>query len=125
MERCTVSRRSRFVKTFARAGMIAVAALALQVTAEGKLSPAALQNVTRSPVYWNWDPSNAVGSSQLVRTNAGLGCTYHTSSLPAGQVVTVWIVVFNNPGACATSPCSPADIGNPLVGATFSTAAVT
>ena len=34
-----------------------------------------------------------------------------TSGLPAGQVVTVWVVVFNNPAACATHPCTFADMG--------------
>jgi len=56
----------------------------------------------------------------LVRTEAGVSFTYQTSSLPAGQVVTVWIVVFNNPENCATRPCqAPADVDNPAVHADF------
>lgn len=29
--------------------------------------------------------------------------------------LTLWLVIFNNPGACATEPCSEADLGNPNV----------
>jgi hypothetical protein len=77
-------------------------------------------NLTTSPVYWNWDPTTVAGSSTLVRTEAGVSFTYQTSSLPAGHVVTVWIVVFNNPENCATRPCqAPADVDNPAVHADF------
>jgi hypothetical protein len=77
-------------------------------------------NVTINPVYWNWDPITIAGSSTLVRTETGVSFTYQTSSLPAGQVVTVWIVVFNNPENCATRPCqAPADVDNPAVQADF------
>jgi hypothetical protein len=120
MENRIVSRPSRFLKTLGLLGLTAGAALTPQVTAEGRLSPSQSPNATTSPVYWNWDAATAVGTSTLVRTNAGLSFTYHTSLLPAGQVVTVWIVVFNNPENCATHPCTaPADVDNPDVHADF------
>jgi hypothetical protein len=67
-------------------------------------------------VYWL---SDIVGSSQLVRTPAGVSFTYHTSGLVPGQAVTLWVVVFNNPGACATSPCTFADMSNPAAQGDF------
>jgi hypothetical protein len=116
MENRMLCRPNRLLKTLGMLGLTASAFLALQVTAKGQGSS---PNST-SPVYWNWDPTTPAGSSKLVRTNAGLSFTYHTSSLPAGQVVTVWIVVFNNPEHCSTRPCSaPADVFNPDVHADF------
>jgi hypothetical protein len=104
-------------------GLLALAAciaLAAQVTAEGKVSSLVQSAITTSPVHWLWDPTGTVGSSKLVRTPAGLSFTYHTSPLPAGHVVTVWVVVFNNPEHCASRPCAmPADVMNPDVQADF------
>lgn len=34
-----------------------------------------------------------------------------TNELKKGGVYTVWWVIFNNPGECATVPCSGADLG--------------
>jgi hypothetical protein len=81
---------------------------------------------TRStePVVWTWDPTTPVGTSTLVRTDGGISATFHSSGLPAGHAVTMWFVVFNEPGACFTTPCGLADLlfnedaeGDFLVGA--------
>lgn len=62
-------------------------------------------------------PPSEVGISTLVRTDAGISATVETTALAPGNVVTLWWVVFNNPGACenplATSPCGPPDVANP------------
>ena len=81
-----------------------------QVEAQGQVSG----RVTTSPVYWG---DTVVGSSTLVRTTNGISFTYHTSSLEraAGHVVTLWIVVFNNPEFCSTRPCADDDLFNPDV----------
>lgn len=75
------------------------------------------------PVIRTWDPTTPVGTSTLVRTDAGISATFRSSGLPAGQAVTLWFVVFNNPSACA-STCGLADLlfnaeaeGDFLVGA--------
>jgi hypothetical protein len=75
-------------------------------------------------VVWTFDATNVVGTSSLVRTNSGVTATYHSGNLPAGQAVTMWFVVFNNPSACAAFPCGLADLllnpaaeGDFLVGA--------
>lgn len=49
------------------------------------------------------------GRSKLKRTGSGISASLQTSALTPGDVVTVWIVVFNNPQACATSPCTADD----------------
>jgi len=62
-------------------------------------------------------PPSEVGSSTLVRTDAGISATVETTALVPGDVVTLWSIVFNNPAACehpfATSPCGPPDVANP------------
>ena len=58
----------------------------------------------------------ATGTS-LSRNNGGVFFTTHVQGLTPGVVVTAWLVAFNNPQYCATSPCSVADIPNPDVDA--------
>jgi hypothetical protein len=106
------SQRFKIAGLFA---LTAAAALALQVPAEARLSSS--ERITTSPVYWG---DAVVGTSTLVRTPNGISFTYHTSGLPAGYAVTLWIVVFNNPGACFSNPCTDADIfSNPAAQADF------
>lgn len=67
--------------------------------------------ITVSPVGWTWgDPTD--GTTRLVRRDSGMSASYHAVDLPPGQVVTMWFIVFNNPLACATSPCGAPDIFN-------------
>jgi hypothetical protein len=63
------------------------------------------------PVVQTWDGTQ-VGSSTLVRTDAGLSASFKSSGLPAGQAVTLWFVIFNNPSACG-GPCGLADLLDP------------
>jgi hypothetical protein len=63
-------------------------------------------------------PPTVVGTSTLVRTDHGVSATVETSVLTPGDVVTLWWVVFNNPGECENplppvSPCGPPDVLNP------------
>jgi hypothetical protein len=74
---------------------------------------------TTSPVYTTWDSVTVVGRSALVRNEKGVAATFETSNLPPGRAVTLWFGVFNNPAACATRPCTPADAGNPDVQGDF------
>lgn len=108
----------RFLTLLAALAVIATGGLQ-DVSARSAGTAFAL-SATTSPVYWNWDPLTVAGSSKLVRTDTGVSFTYHTSSLPRGHVVTVWLVVFNNPENCATRPCTgPADVFNPDVQGDF------
>lgn len=117
MKSCTVIPAYRTLGVFALAAGFALLPAA---TAKARGSSSGASVITTSPVHWLWDPGSVVGSSKLVRTDAGLSYTYQTSPLPAGHVVTVWVVVFNNPEHCATRPCTmQADVPNPDVQADF------
>jgi hypothetical protein len=74
---------------------------------------------TTSPVYSTWDFATVLGRSALVRNENGISATFQTSDLPPGQAITLWFGVFNNPAACATHPCTPADAENPNVQGDF------
>lgn len=65
---------------------------------------------TTSTAFWTWDSSTPVGSSTLVRTDAGISASYHAEGLPPGQAVTMWFIVLNNPSACNATPCSVEDV---------------
>ena len=52
-----------------------------------------------------------VGSSKLVRNNNGITMSLKTSGLTPGHPHTVWLVIFNVPSSCGTSPCGLADLG--------------
>ena len=59
----------------------------------------------------------AAAGSMIARNNEGAYWNISTSSLPLGEVVTLWVVIFNNPSYCdQTAPgCTPSDLNNPLV----------
>jgi hypothetical protein len=56
---------------------------------------------------------NSVGVSRLFRDKRGVRVEIVTSGLDIDAVYTVWWVIFNDPNACATTPCGPADAMNP------------
>lgn len=75
-----------------------------------------------APVVQMWD-GTPVGESSLVRTDSGISASYRSSGVPAGQAVTLWFVIFNNPSACG-GPCGAADLFfNPAAGGDFLVAA--
>jgi hypothetical protein len=53
--------------------------------------------------------------ASLSRNNEGVFAAIYTSSLTPNTVVTLWWVFFNNPKACAGTPCTPPDLNNPDV----------
>src|SRR5687768_16314044 len=55
--------------------------------------------------------------SSLSRNNRGVFWNFSTSSLTPGNVVTLWVVFFNNPAECdqVVPGCAPSDLNNPLV----------
>ncbi len=93
--------------------LIAVAVAPYEAAERASVSVAG-PNSTASNVYWTWDPNTVVGTSTLVRTDAGISANLH-SSMPAGQAVTMWFVVFDYPEFCVSSLCAPADMNNPDV----------
>lgn len=72
------------------------------------------------PVYWFFDIENPVGSAKLIRSPNGATAIFQTSGLPAGQAVTLWFIVFNNPDQCTETPCNvPMDLFTPGVDGDF------
>jgi hypothetical protein len=100
----TTARRTR--------GRILAALILAAVTATISATTAFATPAAQSthPVFWTWDPATPVGTSTLSRTDAGLSATVQSSGIPAGQAVTLWFIVFNNPSACANDPCNIVDL---------------
>jgi len=69
------------------------------------------QTTTGVPVLWFAGPTVVPGaSSKVTRNGSGATSTLHTSGLTPGYAYTLWMVVFNVPGECATTPCGEADV---------------
>jgi len=113
------TRTNRLLKLSAL-GLTLVAALsALQVANERAVMAAGRGDITTSPVYSMWDPDTVIGTSRLIRTESGITAVFKGSGVPRGHAMTLWFGVINNPEACATSPCTLADFGNPEVQGDF------
>ena len=76
---------------------------------------ASAEHQSTSTAYWWWDNASPVGSTSLIRTPGGITAKFETTGLPAGHAMTLWIMAFNNPTECLTTPCTLADAGNPAV----------
>lgn len=81
----------------------------------------ALFSVTHQPAIVNWHAQQAAlgrsgpvagASAALVRTDNGVSFRISTRELTPGNAYTLWLVVINNPAACATIPCAAGDIIN-------------
>ena len=74
-------------------------------------------HVSKSPPFWTFAAPPPAGTTQLVRSPQGLTAQFNTTGLMAGHAVTLWIMFFDNPEACAVAgECNPAvDIGAPGV----------
>jgi hypothetical protein len=101
-----------------------VAAATVTAAIVVSVAAAAGADVQRVPVRWHMQSGNphmsSVGdgaTAQLVRTENGISYSVRTNGLRAGHAYTLWVVVVNNPDACAVSPCAPPEIlGNPATG---------
>lgn len=101
---------------------IAAAVAGLLVLALAGTATAAPAAISTQPVVQVWD-GTVVGTSTLVRTDQGISASFRSSGLPAGQAVTLWFVIFNNPSDC-TGACGLDDIlFNPAAEADFLVAA--
>ena len=96
-------------RTFGRDASRAVAAAGLMAVLS--FSPAFAGEISVSPVR-DWADTTTVGSSKLVRTGSGVSANVSTSGIPNKHALTLWFVVFNKPGECATAPCTEADLFN-------------
>jgi hypothetical protein len=76
-------------------------------------SAMAADHVSTSPPFWTFLAPPPAGKTQLIRSPNGLTANFKTTGLSAGHAVTLWIMFFDNPGACLTpGACDPdVDIG--------------
>jgi hypothetical protein len=88
------------------------------------LEPAYSQAAEHQTVAVNWHGQQqlvALGGSgntglvsgawaQLVRNRNGISYQIHANELAPGNAYSLWLVVINNPAACAATPCSAGDI---------------
>lgn len=78
-------------------------------------------SVSTADVHWWFDHETAVGSSILVRSESGVTAVFETTGLPAGHAMTLWVIFFNHPESCDSSPCADLEAGpNELLGDVFS-----
>lgn len=97
-----------------RAQRLAVAAV-VSLAVIGSAGSAAADPGGRADVYRFADGSQVAGAwSSLSTGPAGAKMTLQTSELPAGHTVTVWWVIFNEPGNCSHPEgalrCGPGDL---------------
>lgn len=87
--------------------------LVLTLFGTGQSPVEASSHVSTKPVFWTWGVPVPGGSSNLIRSDNGISGQLTTSELPAGQAMTLWFIVFNNPLECVGGPynCGPADLG--------------
>jgi hypothetical protein len=71
-------------------------------------------SITKVNVFGSTAGITQAGAS-LSTNNEAVFANISTSGLPAGEVVTLWWVFFNNSSQCVTPGCSPSDLNNPNV----------
>jgi hypothetical protein len=94
------------------------------------VSPAAFAQgsaKSEAPVIQIYDGA-VVGTSRVLRTKHGITAQIKTTRLTAGYAMTMWIIFFNNPAACAVeNQCDPnpagEDVSNQETGFDFHYAA--
>ena len=96
---------------------IAISSIALLVLLTAGSAAAEPANVDTNDAYWWWgDPA---GISRIVRTDEGISGNIsvhlgNESGSAAGLTVTMWLVVFNDPGECDDF-CNDPDLFDPAV----------
>lgn len=90
---------------------------ALLMLSGGAYVHAGPAHVDTSDAYWWW--FEHVGTAKIVRTDNGISGNIRVNVAdhvpePRGLTITLWVVIFNNPGECATpNACGDdADFGN-------------
>jgi hypothetical protein len=62
----------------------------------------------------SFEDGSVTGDARLVRTDTGMTYNLRTSGLTAGDAVSIWWVIFNNPENCV-GDCGMPDLFNPDV----------
>jgi hypothetical protein len=80
---------------------IAAAIVTLSFAAGGLTASADPAPHQQSDIYRLSDLSSIDGASaQLTRSNGGVNITFNSSGFDSGDVVTIWVFSFSNPGNC-------------------------
>ena len=75
------------------------------------LSGLTFDNVSAASAFWIANQTEVDGSAAtMVRMSSGAAITLATTGLQAGDVVTVWVQVFNSPYKCFDGECGWDDI---------------
>lgn len=107
--------RKDFVSSFCSAAAVTVL---LGMSAVANANPPAVRQTAEMVELQFLQPVG--GGGTLERTRQAVWARISTSGLGVDAAYTVWWVIFNNPGHCASNPCSPADLANEAVdGAVF------
>jgi hypothetical protein len=88
--------------------LLALSLVRMQTAVAG--GPAAVQ---QADVNWHMQSGEGMVDgawAQLVRNDSGAAFNFHAKELIPGHVYTIWFVTVNNPDACASTPCTPADV---------------
>jgi hypothetical protein len=97
--------------------LIVLGALAIALAVAAPAGAAGLEQSTQpvftigpGHVFVDWVPG---ATSTVERTANGISITLQTSGLPEGHAITMWALIFNNPGACPAGGCdeSRGDLG--------------
>lgn len=110
------------MKAVTAAAVVAAATVIAAVPAQAGAATSSTRAVFLFPSSTTTTLTQVAGaSSTVVRNAGGATLTLRTSELLAGDAVTVWWVVFNNPSACTSGHfglhCGPGDLGRPQTGA--------
>lgn len=65
-----------------------------------------LRDITTDPNPYG----DAEGAAYLIRSKNGLTAKVMAADLEPGHPYTIWWIIFNKPGMCATNPCGAADL---------------
>lgn len=103
-------------KTLIISFLVTALFLTASVTAQDKRSANVKTSIEKVTNFAGTAVIPAAGST-VSRNNSGAYWNISTSSLTPGEVVTLWVAIFNNPEYCdQTVPgCAPPDMNNPAV----------
>lgn len=101
--------RSRTLGLAAAAVVAIIVIAGIVITTGGEPQTAGVNWHAQQEAAGNTGPVEGA-SATLERGNNGISYEFNAKSLTPGNAYTLWLVVINNPEACAASPCTGADI---------------
>lgn len=93
--------------------LMVISLATLATPAAGEPSTTSVRPVFRVADLFSGQQPTPVGSSTVVRTDRGGSLTLETTGLAAGEVVTLWWLVFNDPDSCRAGIPAVSSCGHP------------